>query len=224
MPAILRPTATFAADAILVGDPGRALLLAQELLEKPKMSNHARGLWGYSGATPAGAELTIQSTGTGGPSAALVLADLAELGLRRAVRVGNCLAAGPDAAGELLLVERALAGGGSASAFGVDPGGEVSADPGLTGRLRGELEEARPATVVSFDADPASCAPFAAEIDGADMQTVAVLARADALGIAAAAVLIAVGSPGGPALEEERRQELEKRAGRVAATVLSPST
>ena len=41
----------FAADAILVGDPGRALLLAQELLEQPKMSNHARGLWGYSGQT-----------------------------------------------------------------------------------------------------------------------------------------------------------------------------
>ena len=50
----LRPNASDAADAILVGDPGRALLLAQELLEQPKMSNHARGLWGYSGQTPAG--------------------------------------------------------------------------------------------------------------------------------------------------------------------------
>ena len=49
VPARLRPTAPIAADAILVGDPGRALLLAQELLEEPKMSNHARGLWGYSG-------------------------------------------------------------------------------------------------------------------------------------------------------------------------------
>src|SRR3954447_25415347 len=81
MPSRLRPTAPFATDAILVGDPGRALLLAQELLEQPKMSNHARGLWGYSGVTPAGAELTIQSTGTGGPSAGMVLADLGELGV-----------------------------------------------------------------------------------------------------------------------------------------------
>ena len=72
MPARLRPTAPFAADAVLVGDPGRALLLAQELLEQPKMSNHARGLWGYSGRTPAGHELSVQSTGMGGPSAALV--------------------------------------------------------------------------------------------------------------------------------------------------------
>ena len=43
MPARLRPTAPNAAAAVLVGDPGRALLLAQELLEQPKMCNHARG-------------------------------------------------------------------------------------------------------------------------------------------------------------------------------------
>ena len=94
MPARLRPTAPLATDAILVGDPGRALLLAQELLEQPKMSNHARGLWGYTGRTAAGEELTIQATGMGGPSAALVLADLAKLGVKRVVRVGTCVAAG----------------------------------------------------------------------------------------------------------------------------------
>src|SRR5215217_3915940 len=128
MPARLRPTAPIAADAILVGDPGRALLLAQELLESPKMSNHARGLWGYSGLTAAGNELTIQSTGTGGPSAALVLADLAELGVRRAVRVGSCLAAGPAGARSTSSSSQALAVGGSASAFGVAPGGSVAPD------------------------------------------------------------------------------------------------
>src|SRR5258707_10817463 len=91
MPSRLRPTASFAADAILVGDPGRALLLAQELLEEPKMSNHARGLWGYSGLTPAGDELTIQSTGIGGPRAALVPPHPAQLCGRRAGRVGRRL-------------------------------------------------------------------------------------------------------------------------------------
>src|SRR5215213_4718701 len=88
MASILRPTGPIAPAALLVGDPGRALLLAQELLESPKMSNHARGLWGYTGAAEGG-ELTIQSTGMGGPSAAIVLGDLAELGVRRAVRVGT---------------------------------------------------------------------------------------------------------------------------------------
>ena len=116
MPSRLRPTAPYAADAVLVGDPGRALLLAQELLEQPKMSNHARGLWGYSGRTPRGDALTIQSTGIGGPSAALVLADLAELGVRRAVRVGSRVATGAESStGELILVERAVASPGSAA-------------------------------------------------------------------------------------------------------------
>src|SRR3954451_8053419 len=115
MPARLRPTAPIAAAAVLVGDPGRALMLAQALLEQPKMSNHARGLWGYSGRTPAGAELTIQATGMGGPSAALVLADLAELGVRRAIRVGTCTALRPELEpGALLAVAAAHAWGGPA--------------------------------------------------------------------------------------------------------------
>ena len=132
MPSRLRPTAPIAPDAILVGDPGRALLLAQELLEQPRMSNHARGLWGYSGETPEGRELTIQATGMGGPSAAIVLADLAKLGVRRAIRVGTCTALAPAAkAGELLIVAEALAGGGSAAAYGVELGEAVLPDPEL---------------------------------------------------------------------------------------------
>ncbi len=57
--------------------------------EKPLMSNHNRGLWGYTGETPEGRPLTVQSTGMGGPSAAIVLHELAELGVRRAIRVGH---------------------------------------------------------------------------------------------------------------------------------------
>ena len=60
------------------------------------MSNHARGLWGYTGETPEGRPLSIQSTGMGGPSAAIVLQELAELGVRRAIRVGTCGAVDPE--------------------------------------------------------------------------------------------------------------------------------
>src|SRR3954454_11684239 len=112
MPARLRPTAPISANAILVGDPGRALLLAQELLEQPKMSNHARGLWGYSGLTPAGRGLTIQATGMGGPSASVVLGDLAELGVKRAIRIGTCASVGGLELGELMVVSEAHAPGG----------------------------------------------------------------------------------------------------------------
>jgi uridine phosphorylase len=218
----LRPTAPIAPAAVLVGDPGRALLLAQELLEQPKMSNHARGLWGYGGrARESGIELTIQSTGIGGPSAALVLAELAELGVRRAVRVGSCAASSADLGpGTLILVERAIAEGGSASAFGLGAGDTVLPDRELTAGLGRALgPEARESTVASFDTPPGGAeggAPGAA-----DMQTAALLARAKTLGVAAAATLVVVEEAGEPPLADELREEAERRAGRAAAEALS---
>jgi uridine phosphorylase len=226
MPARLRPKAPVAADAILVGDPGRSLLLAQQLLVEPRMSNHARGLWGYTGRTPAGRELTIQATGMGGPSAAIVLADLAELGVRRAVRVGTCAGSGGGAAcGELLLVETAIAAGGSAASLGLSVGDAVAPDAELHRRLGDALGgDARAATVVSCDTAPheGDIAPGAS---AADLQTAAVLARARELEIAAAAVLIVSEvvseAAATEAIDDDTLAAAAKRAGDAAATVLS---
>jgi purine-nucleoside phosphorylase len=223
MPSRLRPTASVAADAILVGDPGRALLLAQELLEQPKMSNHARGLWGYSGQTPAGMELTIQSTGMGGPSAALVLGDLAKLGVRRAVRVGTCV--GFEASlgiGKLLVVGEAIAEGGSAGALGVAAGARVLPDARLTDRLVDELVAVtgRAATIASYDAHPGEHSPPEGAV-AADMQTAPLLARSRLLDIATGALLIVAETVAGKHLGKEALEEVEKRAGRVALAVLS---
>ena len=52
--------------------------------------NTNRGLWGYTGTAADGEPLTIQSTGMGGPSAAIVAEELIGLGARRLVRVGTC--------------------------------------------------------------------------------------------------------------------------------------
>lgn len=224
MPSRLRPKTSYAASAILVGDPGRSLLLAQKLLEQPKMSNHARGLWGYSGLTPTGDELTVQATGMGGPSAALVLADLAKLGVRRAIRIGTCMPAGGRArSGELLLVEEAIAVGGSAAAFGAAVGEAVLPDAGLRERLRDELGgDARVGRVASFDAMPAGGDVGLNDADAADLQTVAVLARARALEVAAAAVLIvAEEGAGEERLPEDMIEAAATRAGEAAARVLS---
>ena len=151
MPLRLRPTAPIAQAAILVGDPGRALLLAQSLLEQPKMSNHARGLWGYSGDTAAGRPLSIQSTGMGGPSAAIVLQELSELGVRRAVRVGTCGALRADLGhGVLVVAGDAIAEDGASRALGA---GEIAEpDAGLTRRLAAALPGApEPGRVVTTD-------------------------------------------------------------------------
>ena len=225
MPARLRPTAPIAADAILVGDPGRALLLAQALLEQPKMSNHARGLWGYSGRTPAGAELTIQSTGMGGPSAAIVLADLAELGVRRAIRVGTCAAIDPSLRpGDLLVATSAHEFRGSLVV------GETTKEPRnreevpdsrLFGLLTEELRDAaRSASLVSLDFLHGEDAAMGLAADAADMQTAALFMRGKALGVAVAAVLI-VAESHGATLVDEGLEAAAKQAGAAAAAVFS---
>lgn len=217
MPARLRPTTAIAADAVLVGDPGRALLLAQELLEQPKMSNHARGLWGYSGSTPAGDALTLQSTGMGGPSAALVLADLAELGVRRAVRVGTCTALGREPAlGALLVITEAHSRPNFAEATTALP------DPTLTAALEGGLGAgAGRAAVASLDKLPQLAEAKLAPGEVADMQTAALLASGPSLGVEVAALLIVTETLGGEELEDEALEAAAKRAGRAAAAALS---
>lgn len=186
------------------------------------MSNHARGLWGYSGKTPSGLELTVQATGMGGPSAAVVLADLAKLGVRRAVRVGTCTGvAGLAELGELLLPTEAVAAVGSAASFGHAPGAALAPDPPLYGLLGDELAgEARAVRVASLDVlhgDPAS-APT--EVVAADMQTVAVFSRGPELGMAVAAVLI-VSKVEDEVLEDEAQERASVRAGQAAAKALS---
>ena len=89
MPLHLRPSAELAERVLLPGDPHRALAVAQALLDGPKMFNHARGLWGYTGVADDGEPLTVQSTGMGGPSAAIVCEELIALGARRLVRIGT---------------------------------------------------------------------------------------------------------------------------------------
>jgi DeoD family purine-nucleoside phosphorylase len=120
-PIHLRATASLAERVLLPGDPGRALALAQHLLEEPLMFNHNRGLWGYTGTAADGEPLTIQSTGMGGPSAAIVLHELIGLGVRRAIRVGTCGALTPELKlGELVLVREALAADGTSAALGAE--------------------------------------------------------------------------------------------------------
>ena len=221
MPSRLRPTSSLAADAILVGDPGRSLLLAQELLEQPKMSNHARGLWGYSGRTPGGHELTVQATGMGGPSAAVVLADLAELGVRRAVRIGTCTGLTEELeAGDLLCVEEAHAWGGP----GGRDGEAIHPNPELSSALLARLgEDARRGTVASLDTlhgSEADAGKLGA--DAADMQTAALFGSGAGLGVAIAAVLIVTASASGEGVGDEAEQQAAKLAGTASAAILSP--
>ncbi len=201
MPLHLRPSAPYAPDALLPGDPARALALAQQLLTEPKMSNHARGLWGYTGETPEGRTLSIQSTGMGGPSAAIVLHELAELGVKRAIRVGTCGAIDPDLShGRLVVTGDALAEDGTSRALGADE--TVAPDPELTARLAAALPAGgAPARIVTTDlfygAEPESSGPPPARADAwrrrgavaVEMEAATVFTLGHLLGIATGCVL-----------------------------------
>jgi DeoD family purine-nucleoside phosphorylase len=132
----IRPHEPVAERVLLPGDPGRALRLAQLLITGvPKMLNHNRGLWGYSGVAVDGAPLTVQATGMGGPSTAIVTEELIMLGARRLLRVGTCGALADSLAlGQLLCASAALAGDGTSQALGAS--GLVAPDPALQDRLQ----------------------------------------------------------------------------------------
>ena len=130
----LHPTAPLADRVLLPGDPGRALRLAQSLLDGPAMFNHNRGLWGYTGTASDGRPLTIQSTGMGGPSAAIVVAELSDLGAQRLIRIGTCGALNPALAlGDLLVVTEAISADGTSRALGAE--NRLPPDPDLLAAL-----------------------------------------------------------------------------------------
>jgi uridine phosphorylase len=98
------------------------------------MFNHHRGLWGYSGQAADGQSLTVQSTGMGGPSAAIVIAELADLGVHTLVRVGTCGALRSELGlGDLLVVTQALPFDGTSVVLA--PGQALLPDPGLLDAL-----------------------------------------------------------------------------------------
>jgi uridine phosphorylase len=158
----------------------------------------------------------------GGPSAAVVLTDLAKLGVRRAVRVGTCTgASGLAELGELLLPGEAVAAIGSAASFGHAPGTAVAPHPQLYGLVADELaDKARAAAVASLDTlhgDPAS---IATKVAAVDMQTVAVFSRGAELGMAVAAILV-VSKVEDQALADDALEQASVRAGQAAARALS---
>jgi uridine phosphorylase len=214
-PVILRPHEPVAERVLLPGDPGRALRLAQQLIDGPRMLNHHRGLWGYSGPAADGQPLTIQSTGLGGPSAAAVVAELIELGARRLVRAGTGAGLGTTALGTLVVADAALAADGASRALGA--GGRVAADPGLTAALAAAPESAACGLVASADIhDPVLASGW--ERAGAlacDLTTAAVLAAAARQGAQAGAVL-AVTRARGEHIGDEALASLESALGSLA--------
>jgi 5'-methylthioadenosine phosphorylase/purine-nucleoside phosphorylase len=79
----------YAEAVLLPGDPLRAKYIAETYLDNVKQTNSERGMLGFRG-TWEGRDVSVQSTGMGCPSAAIVIEELVMLGCKRLLRVGTC--------------------------------------------------------------------------------------------------------------------------------------
>ena len=191
----------------------------------PRMFNHARGLWGYTGVAPDGEPLTVQATGMGGPSAAIVCEELIALGATRLVRIGTCGALDPKVElGTLLAAASVLPADGTSTALGADA--PLKPNPELLERL--VAAGARPATIASSDLfyDPRDGAAAGWTEQGAlavEMEAAALLAVGARRGVRVAcvcAVSDAVAGGAGERLQDDALVAAEERLGRAAAAAL----
>jgi len=192
---------------VLVGDRGR-VLLATELLDDARILNEDRGLTTATG-TWHGTPVTVSAFGMGAAIAAVVLHELAALGMRSVVRLGTALAVGPTKLGDLIVADSALRGEAASGTY-VPSGYPAAPDLDLTLALRDAAQRSgRPVTtgmIGSYDgfyselfAD--GTMPSSRTVDipalvglglvGLDMESSAVLAIGRALGVRAGTLCLA---------------------------------
>jgi DeoD family purine-nucleoside phosphorylase len=98
----------YAEACLLPGDPIRAKYIAETYFDNPVQRNAERGLLGYTGEYE-GRPVSVQATGMGCPTAAIVVEELIQLGVKRLLRVGTCGGLQPDLAlGDLIVALTAV--------------------------------------------------------------------------------------------------------------------
>lgn len=194
-------------SAILVGDPDRVDRIGA-MLDDPEFLPVKRGLKTVTGHHR-GARVSVAAFGMGAPIATIVLHELANLGLRRFLRIGTAMHFPPAAPGDFLISSTALSFEGTSPSYATDdrpPG----ADPALVADLHKATgahgATAHEGTYATFDAfyrdmfgiDPAGKERVAAtramlrdrEVLATDMETSALLTAAIALDVACATLCL----------------------------------
>jgi DeoD family purine-nucleoside phosphorylase len=98
----------YAKACLLPGDPLRAKYIAETYLDNAVQRNAERGMLGYTGEFE-GRPVSVQATGMGCPSAAIVIEELVQLGVKRMLRVGTCGGLQPDLElGDLIVALSAI--------------------------------------------------------------------------------------------------------------------
>lgn len=92
---------------LLPGDPGRVPVIAEHLDDARHVAS-SREYTTYTG-TLAGTPVSVTSTGIGGPSTAIAIEELVQLGARTFIRIGTCGAIHPGAhVGDLVVATGAV--------------------------------------------------------------------------------------------------------------------
>lgn len=120
----------FAKYCLLPGNPDRAKYIAEKFFEKPKLVTEYRRMFGYTG-TYKNIPVSVQTTGMGCPSAAIITEELIMLGVKNFIRIGTCGAIGKG----LKLIDLIIATGSvpidgtTKSLFKGDPFAPVASFP-----------------------------------------------------------------------------------------------
>ena len=130
----------YAEACLLPGDPLRAEYIAKTFLEDVVQRNSERGMLGYTG-TFQSKPVSVQSSGMGCPSAAIVIEELVQLGVEKLMRVGTCGGLQPDLSmGDLIVALSATPADSTATHY---VGGEPHAPTADFGLVHEAVHQAR---------------------------------------------------------------------------------
>ena len=111
----------YAEACLLPGDPLRASYIAETYLDGVVQRNSERGMLGFTG-TYEGKPVSVQATGMGCPSAAIVVEELVQLGVKKLVRVGTCGGLQPHhSLGDLIVALTAVPQDGTVRTYVPEP-------------------------------------------------------------------------------------------------------
>ncbi len=107
----------FAESVLLPGDPRRAKYIAENFFEEARLVTEERWMLGYTGAYK-GKPVSVQTTGMGCPSAAIVTEELIQLGAKNLLRVGTCGGYHPEMEpGDVVIATAAAPADGTVSSI-----------------------------------------------------------------------------------------------------------
>jgi DeoD family purine-nucleoside phosphorylase len=133
----------YAPTILLPGDPNRARRISERFDPgSARQVNANRGMLGFTG-TFNGQPVSVQATGMGTPSMAIVVEELLRLGARRLIRVGTCGGIAPGLnTGELVVATAACPVDGATATYLHGEAYAPAADFGLTHAMVHAAEEA----------------------------------------------------------------------------------